>query len=199
MSYGYPVAEATDLADRINDAHREAEGAARSAIGHAITCGLLLEQAKDECPRGDWLHWLGEHFTGAERTAQLYMKLARSRDQLAGRELTLREAAAVVARPPAPPAPPTPPEPDPPLTVDADTGELFEEASRDVPAEASATGGGPAPASHGAPHPVAEVVPALRALATRLHELAGAHPAALELHRLTTRALAIAGALPPGD
>ncbi len=66
-----------DLARRINDEHDQCAEAARSTLDHALNAGALLTQAKGQIIHGQWGDWLRDHCTVSERTAQLYMKLAR--------------------------------------------------------------------------------------------------------------------------
>jgi len=47
-----------------------------------MAAGDLLTQAKAQVPHGQWLPWLAEHCAIAERTAQAYMRVARSLDRL---------------------------------------------------------------------------------------------------------------------
>ena len=98
--------ETTTLAQQINQAHRQCEHAARSAVTHAVRCGELLLHAKAAVPHGGWLPWLAENTQVNERTAQLYMRLARELPKLdpskAQRvaDLPLREALRFIAGPP---------------------------------------------------------------------------------------------------
>jgi hypothetical protein len=97
----------TDLARRINEKHNEAEQALKSGFAHAIAAGELLLEAKATVPHGEWLSWLAENCAVAERTAQLYMKVARGRQQLEAKnaslaDLTLEGAALQLLGPTAP-------------------------------------------------------------------------------------------------
>ena len=65
------------LAADVNAAHRACEAATRTAVAHALGAGRLLLRAKAALPHGAWLPWLRAHVACAERTAQLYMRLAR--------------------------------------------------------------------------------------------------------------------------
>ena len=68
-----------DLAKQINIEHVAAIEHARSAIQRARKAGELLIQAKYACSHGQWLPWLTAKCPAiAERTAQAYMRLARS-------------------------------------------------------------------------------------------------------------------------
>jgi Protein of unknown function (DUF3102) len=66
------------LAAEIRRAHADVQEAAKTAAEHAITAGHALIEAKELVKHGEWLPWLKEHCALAERTAQLYMKIAKS-------------------------------------------------------------------------------------------------------------------------
>ena len=66
------------LAAEIRKAHADVHGAAKTAAQRAIDAGHALIEAKALVKHGEWLPWLREHCALAERTAQLYMKIARS-------------------------------------------------------------------------------------------------------------------------
>jgi hypothetical protein len=90
-----------DLAARIRAEHEAASGALKSSVGHAITAGELLIEAKALVKHGQWLPWLQNHCAISERTAQLYMRCARSRKEIEANtqcvaDLTLNEAAALL-------------------------------------------------------------------------------------------------------
>ena len=70
------VAVLSDLGAEINDTHAQAIHHANEAMGHAVQCGELLNQAKATVPHGKWLPWLRENITFSERTAQVYMRIA---------------------------------------------------------------------------------------------------------------------------
>ena len=93
------VRSLSSLAASINAEHDAAEHAARSAVDHARRAGALLIDAKAQLPHGSWLPWLAEHCpTISERTAQVYMQLAKANPQrVAG--LSVREALAVLSEP----------------------------------------------------------------------------------------------------
>lgn len=99
-----PAPSLPDLAARINERHQAASTAARSAVLCAREAGELLLQAKAAVGHGNWLAWLREHTEVSERTAQVYMRLARHLDQLgpeksaAVADLTLRDALAAITR-----------------------------------------------------------------------------------------------------
>jgi Protein of unknown function (DUF3102) len=66
------------LAAEIRRAHADVQDAAKTAAQRAIDAGHALIEAKELVQHGDWLPWLRENCALAERTAQLYMKIARS-------------------------------------------------------------------------------------------------------------------------
>jgi hypothetical protein len=65
------------LIDGINDEHGKCKLAYRSAMGHAINAGGMLNEAKDLVEHGQWLPWVKANCQFDKRTAQLYMKIAR--------------------------------------------------------------------------------------------------------------------------
>ena len=65
------------LAAEIRDAHRGVEAAAVVRATHALDAGRALLEAKGLLKHGRWLPWLKDHCRLPERTAQLYMKLAK--------------------------------------------------------------------------------------------------------------------------
>lgn len=66
------------LAGDIRRAHADVQEAAKTAAERAIAAGHLLLEAKELVGHGEWLPWLRNHCALAERTAQLYMRLAKS-------------------------------------------------------------------------------------------------------------------------
>jgi hypothetical protein len=73
----------SDLAARINAEHEAAVVAIKRGIEHSIAAGELLLEAKAKVGHGNWLPWLKANCpTVSERTAQLYMRLARHREEL---------------------------------------------------------------------------------------------------------------------
>src|SRR6516164_8935601 len=91
----------TDLAARIKAEHEAVSVALKDSVRHAITAGELLIEAKDKDGHGPWLPWLRDHCTISERTAQLYMRVAKSREAIEANtqcvaDLTLNEAAALL-------------------------------------------------------------------------------------------------------
>lgn len=55
-----------------------AGAALKDGLKHAIAAGQLLVEAKAQLNHGQWSPWLAEHCSISERTAQSYMRLARS-------------------------------------------------------------------------------------------------------------------------
>lgn len=77
------------LASRINSEHDEVVKAVVHGADHAIRAGKLLLEAKIAVRHGDWSEWLATNCRVSERSAQLYMQLAREFPQgLAGVSLT---------------------------------------------------------------------------------------------------------------
>jgi hypothetical protein len=72
-----------DLADALNREHRQVKECIIKGAQHAVRAGELLWQAKRKAGHGRWLEWLAENCEFAERTAQLYMKLADALPQMA--------------------------------------------------------------------------------------------------------------------
>jgi hypothetical protein len=93
----------TDLAARIRAEHTAVATALKDSVKHAIVAGELLIEAKAQVSHGQWLPWLRDHCTISERTAQLYIRVAKNRVEVEAKirndvaDLTLSEAAAVLA------------------------------------------------------------------------------------------------------
>jgi DUF3102 family protein len=91
-----------DIAARIRAEHEATADALRSGIAHAMAAGDLLAEAKALVKHGEWLPWLRDHCAISERTAQLYMRCARSRKDIEANtqrfaDLNLNETAALLA------------------------------------------------------------------------------------------------------
>lgn len=67
-----------DLAGDINREHDAAIGYARSAVEHALRCGRMLCDAKDQLEHGEFGAWIKEHCAVKMRQAQKYMRLANN-------------------------------------------------------------------------------------------------------------------------
>jgi hypothetical protein len=92
-----------ELAARIRAEHEATGAALKSSIDHSIAAGALLIEAKAKVPHGQWLPWLRDNCAISERTAQLYMRLAKNRTEIEASaksasvaDLTLNEAAALL-------------------------------------------------------------------------------------------------------
>ena len=79
------------LAEEILKEHSLVERAKQASIEHAKRCGDKLIEAKEAVDHGDWLQWLKQHCpTLKERTARLYMQVARHWDELIAKSATRR-------------------------------------------------------------------------------------------------------------
>lgn len=87
----FPSQPSSNLTDLANEIRKEHEQAVRQSLPHAIRAGELLIGVKRTLKHGEWRDWLklNRKILGfSERTAQLYMRLYRHRDEL----LTLENA-----------------------------------------------------------------------------------------------------------
>jgi hypothetical protein len=92
-----------DLAGRVRIEHEAVSASLKESVRHAMTAGELLIEAKAQFGRhGRWLPWLKDHCTISERTAQLYMRVAKSRTEIEDQmrngvaDLSLNGAAALL-------------------------------------------------------------------------------------------------------
>jgi hypothetical protein len=91
-----------ELAARIRAEHRATADALKSSAEHGIAASELLIEAKAKVPHGQWLPWLKEHCVISERTAQIYMRLAKNRKEveeqirMTSSDLTVTEATALL-------------------------------------------------------------------------------------------------------
>jgi len=67
----------TELADGIRREHEAVRDMMQAGLSHAFCAGEPLIEAKALVPHGDWLSWLTDNCAVSERTAQLYMRVAR--------------------------------------------------------------------------------------------------------------------------
>jgi hypothetical protein len=94
-----------DLAARIKAEHEAAAESLKDSVRHAIAAGELLIEAKARLQHGQWLPWLWDHCTISERTAQLYMRVAKNRAEIETQmrngvaDLSLNETAALLMLP----------------------------------------------------------------------------------------------------
>jgi Protein of unknown function (DUF3102) len=92
-----------DLAARIKAEHRAASDKMSEALLHAMAAGDLLIEAKALVQHGQWLPWLTDHVAISERTAQIYMRVAKNRAEIeaskaqSAADLSLGEAVALLA------------------------------------------------------------------------------------------------------
>jgi hypothetical protein len=70
------------LAAEIMRAHAEAQRAAHMSLVHAIEAGGALLEAKEQMNHGEWPPWLRDHCEMSESTAQVYMRLAKYKDEV---------------------------------------------------------------------------------------------------------------------
>jgi hypothetical protein len=97
------------MAIEINREHDAVVVAGKSAIGHALTCGHLLAQAKEVVAYGEWGEWLRRNFAASARTAEGYMRIANRWPEIEANpqrvaDLTLRGALLLLAEPKPEPA-----------------------------------------------------------------------------------------------
>src|SRR6516165_401568 len=91
-----------DLAARIRAEHQAVSAALRDSVRHAIAAGELLIEAKGQLGHGRWLPWLRDHCAISERTAQLYVRVAKNRAEIEAQirndvaDLSLNEVAALL-------------------------------------------------------------------------------------------------------
>jgi hypothetical protein len=95
------------LAVEIRREHEAAEAASKSSVEHAIAAGSLLIEAKEQVKHGEWLPWLAANCSVPDRTARLYMRLARNRAEIEAKsatvaDLTLRGAILLLTPDPGP-------------------------------------------------------------------------------------------------
>lgn len=92
-----------DLASQINQEHDACEQAYRSGLDHARRAGNLLNQVKSQLRHGQWLTWLAENCSLAERTAQAYMRVdrewAKLEESATIADLSFRDALTLLSEP----------------------------------------------------------------------------------------------------
>jgi hypothetical protein len=96
------------LADRINAGHDRFLATLKRGFNHAMRTGELLIEAKALVGHGKWLLWFRNNCRMAERTAQVYMRLARNRGEVESADLadlTINGVLATLALPDEPPEP----------------------------------------------------------------------------------------------
>jgi len=71
------MAACDQIAAKIIAEHARAQDAARSAVEHARSAGMLLTEAKLQVAHGEWAGWVRDRLPFSLRTAQTYMRVAR--------------------------------------------------------------------------------------------------------------------------
>jgi hypothetical protein len=90
--------EINDVYRRVEAAKRRSEEANREAVYGAIEGGEKLLVVKDALPYGQFVAWMKENFDGSVRTGQVYMRLAkRKEDAQALAHLGIEQVAAELA------------------------------------------------------------------------------------------------------
>jgi hypothetical protein len=79
------------LAAEVREAHQGVREAAKNAVERAIEAGRALIEAKSLLDHGQWLPWLKTHCSIPERTAQLYMRTAKTVDELGLKSATVAD------------------------------------------------------------------------------------------------------------
>jgi Protein of unknown function (DUF3102) len=90
-----------ELAARIKAEHEATAISLRRGVQHGMAAGDLLIEAKALLKHGQWLPWLRDHCAMSERSAQLYMRLAKNRTEIEANtkqvaDLTMNETAALL-------------------------------------------------------------------------------------------------------
>jgi hypothetical protein len=94
----------TDLAARIRGYHEATVAALGKSLEYGMAAGDLLIEAKAQLKHGEWLPWLEANCGLSERSAQVYMRLARNREKVksavaADLDLTIDAALQLLANP----------------------------------------------------------------------------------------------------
>jgi hypothetical protein len=76
-----PSGDLVALASRINAEHAEVIKHVQQGADHAIRAGKLLLESKIAVRHGYWSEWVATNLRVSERTAQVYMQLAREYPQ----------------------------------------------------------------------------------------------------------------------
>lgn len=85
------MADLKNQASEIDRAYGEAVRSGRAAIQKALACGLMLLEAKDMVPHGEFLPWVRANTKVPVRTVQQWMKFADSAVGLLGVESLMLE------------------------------------------------------------------------------------------------------------
>jgi Protein of unknown function (DUF3102) len=68
----------TQLKATANRNHKAVMASGTAMLDHAVEAGNALVAAKGLVKHGEWTPWLRENFNGSDRTAQVYMQVARN-------------------------------------------------------------------------------------------------------------------------
>jgi hypothetical protein len=83
MSGGRSKGELVTLVKEINRIHAEIVENAQAQVQRGIECGVMLKEVRDNIKFGDWEDWLAKHCPEiSERTARVYLRLAKNSDKL---------------------------------------------------------------------------------------------------------------------
>jgi hypothetical protein len=100
------IAEArlAKLAKQINETHASVLSSVRASLDHAIECGRLLTEARDQVEHGDWLPWIQANFAGSEQSARAYARIFEHRAEISANrqragDLSIRGALKLIAAP----------------------------------------------------------------------------------------------------
>jgi MoCo/4Fe-4S cofactor protein with predicted Tat translocation signal len=92
----------TELATRIRTSHEAVRAVMKSAVEKAIETGDLLLKAKAQLKHGEWTPWLRDHCEISERTARVYMFLAKNQQSIQAQgiaDLSLNKVVRLLAAP----------------------------------------------------------------------------------------------------
>ena len=92
-----------ELAECIRATHEVVRQALKMGVENAMATGDLLIEAKAQVDHGEWSDWLHKNCEMSDRSARLYMRLAKNREVIEAYEdaadLTLNAAARLLASP----------------------------------------------------------------------------------------------------
>jgi Protein of unknown function (DUF3102) len=94
------IAFPESLAEAIEREHLAATRDARSAMEHAIRCGVLLLEAKASLAHGEWLPWIAANLSFGDRQARKYLSLAKHAEAIrnSDSDFTIEGALALLRR-----------------------------------------------------------------------------------------------------
>jgi hypothetical protein len=83
MSVGKSQSDLVKTAREINRIHHEIVENSQAQLTRAIECGVMLKGVQDSLEHGEWKDWLAKSCPDIpDRTARLYMQLAKNADKL---------------------------------------------------------------------------------------------------------------------